>query len=364
MRTQARSAKLPPRPKRRRWPWLVLALAFPVLACLGWWGWTIIYHQLTFHPTGWIAFGCAPGGVCLVKADGSERKELIRPASNYSASAWSPDGAHIAFLKLVANPTVAQQQGEPSALHIPSVMNADGSSIIELTDHSGSGSTPSWSPDSERLVFSRFTKAGDSTGIYSVRRDGSETLRLADFGIAPSWSFEGKSIAFADEQAGLYRIEADGTNLTQLVSDMAVKSIAWAPDRLHIAFTAYRDASRSTTSLYLLDLDGSRLVQLAEYAGPPVWSPDGTKIAFQCPTRDICIVNADGTGLPQFTHSQGKSSVAWSPDGQYLVYVKKAFYCLICNESGQLWIMKADGSQQTQLTDGPLDFHPVWRPVP
>ncbi len=246
-------------------------------------------------------------------------------------------------------------------------MSEDGSSLIELTDHSGSGSAPSWAPDSERLVFSRFTKAGDSIGIYSARRDGSETLRLADFGSAPRWSSDGKSIAFANEQGGLYRINADGTNLTQLVSDVAVESIAWSPDNLHIAFTAYRDANREFANLYLLDLGGSRVGQLAEGAYSPVWSPDGSKIAFKCfwdNKGGICVINVDGTGLTQLAQARGRSGLDWSPDGQYLVFERRDPICFLCNYSSQLWIMKADRSQPTRLTTGGIDENPVWRPVP
>jgi Tol biopolymer transport system component len=56
---------------------------------------------------------------------------------------------------------------------------------------------------------------------------------------------------------------------------------------------------------------------------------------------------------------------AWSPDGNYIVY-RQTHWPTFLNQrgSGELWIMRADGSQATKLTDGPIDRGPDWRPVP
>lgn len=57
--------------------------------------------------------------------------------------------------------------------------------------------------------------------------------------------------------------------------------------------------------------------------GPPVWSPDGTRIAFAEPTG-LYVVKADGSWLRRYWDpAPGLLTVppSWSPDGDYLAYV-------------------------------------------
>ena len=75
----------------------------------------------------------------------------------------------------------------------------------------------------------------------------------------------------------------------------------------------------------------------------------------------VFTIRPNGSGLKQLTHvaaDQGAGSPDWSPDGQKIVYES--------NESGafHIWVMNADGSGQTQLTNqsGFEDFQPSWSP--
>lgn len=107
-----------------------------------------------------------------------------------------------------------------------------------------------------------------------------------------------------------------------------------------------------------------------EPAGPPTPAAAGT-IAFGSPAgmagttgADICIVNADCTGLKTLTASPGSEKdtsstwnerPCWSPDGGRIVY------CVYnsATDSASVWGMDADGSSHRQLSqeDG---FGPSW----
>lgn len=79
-----------------------------------------------------------------------------------------------------------------------------------------------------------------------------------------------------------------------------------------IAFVSNRDGN---DEIYVMNPDGSNQRRLTNTPGEdwhPAWSPDGTKILFQCMsggTFNVCVVNADGSGLTQIAQ-EGKQP-AW-----------------------------------------------------
>jgi dipeptidyl aminopeptidase/acylaminoacyl peptidase len=84
--------------------------------------------------------------------------------------------------------------------------------------------------------------------------------------------------------------------------------------------------------LYTMNEDGSDQRQLSQPAvswneSRPVWSPDGTKIAFvssrdfPIDNTEIYVMNADGTGEARLTHSPQRDDwPTWSPSGKQLAF--------------------------------------------
>jgi len=96
----------------------------------------------------------------------------------------------------------------------------------------------------------------------------------------------------------------------------------------------------------------------------PAWSPDGHRIVFvrtggEFPPEDIYVVNSDGSGLRQLTHTnQFQNGPSWSPDGKQIVFARGG-----SNTDYDLFVMNADGSQVEQLTRGPgNELSPAWSP--
>ena len=199
-----------------------------------------------------------------------------------------------------------------------------------------------------------------------------ETLELGQVK-APS-----NKIVFLRAQ-DIYVMNADGTGQTRLSNHTTGwdNNFALSPDGTKIAFRGTRLNAGGVvyvTDLYVMNVDGTGQTNLTNSATSqethPAWSPDSTKIAFGCQIDgiywEICVINADGTGLTRFTNNtSGDSAPVWSPDD-----TKIAFECWR-DDSWEICVMNTDGSGQTNLTNSPHngngslsgeDLQPTWSP--
>jgi Tol biopolymer transport system component/uncharacterized protein YjbI with pentapeptide repeats len=141
-------------------------------------------------------------------------------------------------------------------------------------------------------------------------------------------------IIFGPGNLGLWTMDADGSNQTQLL-DSAASDPAWSPDGTKIAFTRMVEESaaasatpESIPSIVVMNADGSGQRELLDApASDPAWSPDGKKIAFSKSTpgalSSIYVMDADGSGDPKRLTTERvarDTDPAWSPDGTKITF--------------------------------------------
>ncbi|HTP07693.1 MAG TPA: fibronectin type III domain-containing protein [Anaerolineae bacterium] len=122
-----------------------------------------------------------------------------------------------------------------------------------------------------------------------------------------------------------------------------------------------------------MNADGSNQIQLTtqEYCEGPVWSPDGTKIAYDAAGSDywqnLWIVNADGSN-PHVVFDEGGYADAWarswSPDGRYIAFTR-IYYTIYNNQlywtNAYLDALDSTTSNVVRLSNNGLDWRPDWQ---
>ena len=266
-------------------------------------------------------------------------------------------------------------------------MNTDGTNLIELAR----GSSPSWSPDGTKILFSfglgRWL--GDVTDIYIVDANGANRVNLTHgrhkVNHSPVVSPDGKRIAFAsyrDDNYEIYVMDADGNNpknLTLHLDDDT--SPVWSPDGTKIAFGSrqVREDILNHSDIFVMKADGTNRINLTRnphaFNNDPSWSPDGNKIAYSAFSNvdrvgpgnahmDIFVMNADGTQPGRLTEDAPLNiQPSWSSDGKKIAFSRAQeddpIYC-------DIYMMNADGTNLVNLTQTHLvgEFNPSWKPTP
>lgn len=121
---------------------------------------------------------------------------------------------------------------------------------------------------------------------------------------------------------------------------------------------AYSSSDSGDREIYLTNTEGKTKIKITNNPGAdgyPDWSPDGKRIAFYAKydngkTWSMHTMNKDGTDRKRLTHEKNKwdSSPTWSPDGEKIAFARE-YSDSEGNWQEEVWIMNADGSEQTQL---------------
>jgi Tol biopolymer transport system component len=239
------------------------------------------------------------------------------------------------------------------------IMNPDGTDQIRLTDNLANEQSPALSPDGTEVVFVSDRGGGDRE-LFVMDADGSDVVKITDDtsdDFYPTWSPDGTRIAFVTSRDGneeIYVMDADGTDPVNVSNSPGSGDFdpAWSPDGSRIAFVSDRGGVVGPTDIFVMDADGSDQVDVSRDTGQdfaPSWSPDASRIAFRNDRSgdfDIWVMNANGSGQTNLTNDPLglDRQPAWSPDGTMIAFAS--------NREGQydVFTMNADGSNQTNIT--------------
>ncbi len=215
--------------------------------------------------------------------------------------------------------------------------------------------------------------------LFAIRDDGAMTARLTTqddlmVSVGARWSPDDATISWpAKRWVGgvadpslIYTadvvFDVDG-NVTGIAAQPAGPAITvsnaslhdWSPDGGRMVVNV--DVTGTSGSLWIVDLASGDVDSLSTGAPAtgPVWSPDGTLIAFAGSDGTIRTIEPDGSGervivmRPKVKGATnmnvGFISPEWSPLGTHLIYVRRELFA-----RHDVWRVGADGSSATNLT--------------
>ena len=286
--------------------------------------------------------------VSVVGADGSGLHRSSLPA----LPTFSPDGRRLVY---------AVHDGRFARLFVANAHGRARRQILRETPP-WSSAEPTWSPDSGTLAYTR-DRDVDLAQVGVVNVDGSGRRILTRAGRQPAWAPRGRTIAFANwHPSGLYLMDDRGRGRRRISNSSPElqpnSPLTWTQDGRNLLFlydhveglcAVARTGGRCRDLLpghkvRNFDVRGKRLVVSA--AGP---SDRGW---------EIYVLDVDGTRLVRLTENRvHDTEPQWSPDGRRIAFTSHR------DGNAEIYVMNADGSEQTNVTRNPAyDEHPVWAP--
>ncbi len=126
----------------------------------------------------------------------------------------------------------------------------------------------------------------------------------------------------------------------------------------------------NTTDIWVMEADGSNQVDITNTPGisemVPVWSPDGTKIAYVVTdfiTPGVWVMNPDGTEQKKFSTFTGvEFGPTWSSDSSQIALVRYV-PGVVMSVQFDIFVVALDGSSDVNITNSDYDeIEPAWSP--
>ncbi|WP_292471188.1 NosD domain-containing protein, partial [Methanolobus sp.] len=245
------------------------------------------------------------GSLWIVNKDGSSERQIPNTDDVVTYFAWSPDGTKIAYTHDTELIIIEPDGSNKQVIYTQPEYPGDGTGWQVFL------AALAWSPDSSKIVVQE--SMGNEGEIYLtvLNADGTNPVHTGAYGInyfvsqtqpwqSQVWSPDGSKIVTQTDDihegvaGSVWIVNSDGTNINMLEDEISQQP-SFSPDGSKIVYlyTNLDLSSSEDRNIWIMDADGSNKTQLTTSSvgnTNPVWSPDGTKIAFAS-VGDIWVIN-------------------------------------------------------------------------
>ena len=292
----------------------------------------------------------------------------------------SPDGRHVAYVATTPDWAENRYVSQLWLVDVPA-RGGQAGQPRQLTFGDKGSTSPRWSPDGAYIAFLSERAGDEETQLYRMRAFGGEAERLTESKTTIerfAWSPDGAMIAYVtqkpeskadkarEKQYGDYHVEDEDdrcSHLWQIAlderqpqqlthgADLHVREFDWSPDGRFIAFVGYpspRINDWRFARIHLLNLNTRRHQPVTEAeASKPLWSPNGTQLAYlqispvasyRNPELTLLTLDLAEEANPPVRDSRVVAAEfdeqiypdCWRADGLYFVAVQRTEVHLFC----------------------------------
>ncbi len=324
-----------------------------------------------------LVYHHSEGALWVSAPDGRWPQRITRTHGAGTAAGVRYDGRYVAWLPSADRTFVAE---------------ADGAHPLQITstaDFAWAGAV-SWSPGSDYLAVASPTVPQRSGWVMA---DGSN-LAISGTGLAPNalghpglqpWAPDGRLALAGGGALQVYEPFSGAATLLQAADPAGFPGDpaypAWSPDGSRLALVVAADPATwitdglGTGDLYVYDVVLGTLHRLTDdgQATTPVWSPDGSRIAFvrgAVAPRQVAVIGAAATPGSEVVLGnpflEDDTEPAWHPDGRAVLVTRR----LLTEPFPVLTAVSPDGAVATALSGtwsaGAAPLHlgnrPTWAP--
>lgn len=236
--------------------------------------------------------------------DGANADQVSSHRSISISPAWSPDGKKIAYTSYVKRVGAKFRNADMIVLDLATGVRK----LISYRQGINSGAA--FAPDNRHIYLT--ISQGTNPDIYKMTFDGNLAGKITNgpasaMNVEPALSKDGK-LAFSSDRAGrpmIYTANADGSNVKRVTfAGVFNSSPSWSPDGKKIAFAGQTE---NNFDIFVMNADGTGMIRLTSARKPngrmasnedPSFSPDGRFVMYtsnRTGKNQIYISTVDGT---------------------------------------------------------------------
>ena len=246
------------------------------------------------------------------------------------------------------------------------MMEFNGRNPEPLVQNGRTNLSPAWSKDGRDIYYTSASEIHWHLWKTDSKGRSKQVTNYPGSALGPSMMPDGKSMVASLSKDGnpeLYQMGLDGKIIKRITKSETIDiGPAPSPDGSKICYSSGRLGNLHIFILDMATLKSERRTRVGTLNDSCAWHPFENKILFSGMDVDrefdIFGMNDQGNDMERLTYdAKNNETPSWSPDGSLIVLSSRR------TGRDEIYIMKADGTQLTKITDLPGDAsQPDWSP--